>query len=492
MLRADDFRPPSIAFNGRLWPSDELGAVAAGWLDGIRSFTPPAAGLTALPLPNHPDAVALFFALLSLPLPVIVLPPDPRAWRSSPPIPPGTPVFLPPSLDAMAASAEPLGLRAFVLPEPRPASGTTRPLPVLTSPGIVNFTSGSTGLPKPVYILMRSFVLQTAAIIEACQLSADAAVAGSLPLATHYGLGQALLLPAMLGSPLGLLDRFDHRSLLRLFGSGSYTYWAGTPLMADMLARAPLSTPRPTVPRICHISAGRLSARVFRAFLERFGVPLRPNYGQTENGFITVDTAPDEEIRPGCVGCPAPGIEVRIGDDPLDPYPPGQLGRVWFTSPWYMEGYGFPPHLAPRDGRQGWWPTQDIGRLDDSGYLALAGRADDCFKTSGGYLVNPGEIANALMSHPGVADVVVLPVAGSAGPLIGALVECGGAVEPGELRAAAARMLPPWLQPQIMAVTERLPRLPGGKPDRTACGGMLRETGGSGGAAAAPVSVPGA
>jgi acyl-CoA synthetase (AMP-forming)/AMP-acid ligase II len=479
MLSATEFRPPTLHFDDRTWPSDELAAIAMGWLDRILSEIPRDAELTALPLPNHPDAVVLFFALSTLPLPVVVLPPDPRAWRSSPPIPSGTPLFLPLGLAETAPVGKSLGLRTVALPPPRAASGGAHLGPVLATPGFVNFTSGTTGRPKPVYITTQSFVLQTAAIERACRLGAHSAVAGSLPLSTHYGLGQALLLPTMLGSAFGLLERFDHRSLLRLFASRPYAYWAGTPLMADMLARAPLAAPRPAVPPICHISAGRLSGRVFRAFLERFGVALRPNYGQTENGFITVDTSPDDEIRPGSVGRAAPGIEVRIGDDPLDPFPPGRLGRVWFTSPWYMEGYGFPPRLAPREGRGGWWPTQDVGTLDDSGFLTLAGRADVCFKTAGGYLVNPGEIVNALMSHPAVTDVLVLPLAEPTGLEIGALVEKSGAVEPDELRATAARLLPPWLQPRVVAFVEGIPRLPGGKPDRAACAELLQSPGGA-------------
>ena len=63
----------------------------------------------------------------------------------------------------------------------------------------------STGLPKPVYITTRSFMVQTAAIIDVCSLSADCDVAGSLQLSTHYGLGQALFLPSVLGSTLGLV-----------------------------------------------------------------------------------------------------------------------------------------------------------------------------------------------------------------------------------------------------------------------------------------------
>jgi acyl-coenzyme A synthetase/AMP-(fatty) acid ligase len=468
--------PPSIVFESRLWPAEEVAAVAIGWLDMLRSKIPRAATLTAMTLSNHPDAVALLFALSSLPLPVVVYPPDPRAWRSSPPLPDGTPLFIPPSLSEMAPAGEALRLGTILLADPRPGSAAMDSVGFLTCPGFVNFTSGSTGLPKPVYITTRSFLVQTAAIIEACALSADTAVAGSLQLSTHYGLGQALFLPTVLGSKLGLLARFDPRSLLDFFASGRYDYWAATPMMADMLARVPLAGPVPAVPPICHISAGRLSARTFLAFAKRFGVKLRPNYGQTENGFITVDTAPDEAIRPDCVGRAAPGIAVRIGDDPLDPFPPGKLGRVWFRSPWYMEGYGFPPDLAPREGRDGWWFTADVGVLDESGYLTLAGRADDCFKTSAGYLVNPGQIVNALTTNPRVTEAVVMPVRGPDGPVIGALVECDGAVDAGELRAAAARMLPVWLYPQVLAVTDRLPRLAGGKADREACQSILRRT----------------
>jgi long-chain acyl-CoA synthetase len=142
-----------------------------------------------------------------------------------------------------------------------------------------------------------------------------------------------------------------------------------------------------------------------------------------------------------------------------------------------MEGYGFPPRLAARKGCEGWWPTQDLGSLDDMSCLTLAGRVDDCFKTSGGYLVNPGEIADALMSHPGVADLVVLPVPSPAGVLIGALVESASTLDPHEVRVVAARTLPPWLSPQIVAVTACLPRLAGGKPDRAACLVLLRDLG---------------
>jgi acyl-CoA synthetase (AMP-forming)/AMP-acid ligase II len=464
--------PPSILFKGVPWSSDELRGMALGWLDPIHDALGADVRATGIVLANSPEAMALFFALSTLRLPLVVLPAEPRSWRSLPPFPSGVTVFLLPSQRELARRCETVGLRAQVLPA-RSAAGPQAcgEAPFLTLPGLVTFTSGSTGLPKSVYIATRSLLLQTAAIVATYRLPAGCGIAGSLPLASHYGLGHTVFLPTVLEARLGLLERFDHRSLLALFGSGDYSYWAGTPLMADLLARAPGAASVSSCPPLCHISAGRLPGSVFRAFRERFGVPLRPSYGRTENGFITAESSPPDEVRPEAVGRPVDGIEIRIGDDPREPVPPGQMGRVWFTSAWYMEGYGFPPRLAPREGRDGWWATEDIGTLDESGYLTLVGRTDECFKTPSGYLVNPAEIARVLTEDPRVADVAVFPVPAPAGPVIGVLAEGDG--DPSELRARVVRTLPSWLWPKFLAVTRELPRLSGGKVDRQACIAIL-------------------
>ncbi len=469
----DGFVPPAVRFEDELFSSEALTVAAVGWLDFVRDRVAPTADSVAIALGNHPYALALFFALSSLPLPIIVLPADPRAWPSAPPIPAGTPLFLPPTLRELASHAEALGLRALRVPDPSASASPAASPTFLSTPGVVAFTSGSTGAPKPVYILTESFLLQARSMVEAYRLPAGCGIVGALPLASHFGLGHALILPTVLGSHLGMVEHFDHRAVLRLLASGDYLYWAGTPVMADMLARAPLPEPHPPSPAICHISAGSLSDAVFRAYAKRFGVPLRPSYGRTENGFITAETAPASEVRSDAVGQPAPGIELRIGDDPRDPVPAGTIGRVWFSSPWYMQGYGFPPHLAPREGSDGWWPTEDMGVLSLDGYLTLVGRRDDCFKTPSGYLVNPAEVARVMGRHPGVGEVVVVPVPAPSGSVIGVVIEATSALEAGDLRAGAARLLPPWLQPEVVLVTRELPRLPGDKVDRQACIALL-------------------
>jgi acyl-coenzyme A synthetase/AMP-(fatty) acid ligase len=169
------------------------------------------------------------------------------------------------------------------------------------------------------------------------------------------------------------------------------------------------------------------------------------------------------------VGRPAPGVAVRIGDDPRRPASTGTSGRVWYSSPWYMEGYGFPGALEPREEIEGWYPTTDLGVLDATGALTLLGRSDDCFKTQAGYLVNPAEVAMALRRHPVVVDVAVVPLQATTGAVIGALVVSDGALDPASLRSHAARVLPASHQPQVIRETSALPRMTSGKIDRTAC-----------------------
>jgi len=468
--------PPSIRFEDESWSSERLARMAAAWRDAIASALASHQGLIAMPMANRPEDVALFFALASLPVPLILLPPDPSSWRALPPFPPHTPIVLGPSRFNLDRPARDAGLDVIALPPGRDEGRLMGvPPPILALPGVVAFTSGSTGVPKPVYRRREGLVMEAEAIARALALHRGDGVVAALPLTGIHGLVNGLLLATVLGSELGLLERFEPRGLMRLFASGDFRYWAGTPFMADLMTRCPLSRPAPAAPPVCKISGGRLSEPVFRGFAERFGVRVRPAYGTTENGIITADMAAPEEIRPEAVGQPVPGIEVRIGDDPLAPLGAGALGRVWFTSPWYMEGYGFPPDLEPRLAHSGWWPTQDTGSLNAGGSLTLAGRLDDGFKTAAGALVNPAEVGAVLMFHPAVVDAVVTPLPAAGGAMIGAVVETGSTrVDAHQLHAFVTPLLPPWSCPHVIVVTDRLPRLTTGKVDRAACLELLR------------------
>ena len=143
--------------------------MAAGWHARVVERLPPAPAAVAGVAGSHPETFALLFALSALPATVVLLHPEPSTWRSEPPFPTVMPIFLTPATAGFAPALEKAGLFAI-------------------------------GLPR-------------GARVSAC-----------LPLATSFGLGQNFLLPAYLGGHVGLLERFDHRSLLNLFAQGEYDY----------------------------------------------------------------------------------------------------------------------------------------------------------------------------------------------------------------------------------------------------------------------------
>jgi long-chain acyl-CoA synthetase len=441
--------------------------MAIAWRDALREKLGSTDGPVAMVMANDPPSVALLFALSCFPVPLIVLPPDLKAWGSSPPLPAGTRLVLPPAFAGLAAEAGTLGFETTVLGDPD-GSSDARDIPrFMATPGFVLFTSGSTERPRPVYRSTAAIFSAVRALMAAVGLSRGSGLIATLPLARAFGLNQGVIAATVLEGPLALLERFDHRRLLRLFSSRQYRYWTGTPMMADVLSRCRLTGAHPAPP-VCLIG-GRVPADVAQRFEERFGVPLRSYYGSTETGSISVDVAPASEVRSDTTGRPVPGVRLCIGD-PRAPYPAGTLGRIWVSSPQYlMQGYGFPPDLEPPETVNGWWATPDVGSLDATGSLTIAGRLDDCFRTDAGHLVNPGAVAAALEGYPGITDSAVVPIATSAGPVLGVLVQSATRVTPGELRGHLLRSVPAWSQPRVVETTDALPRLANGRIDRRAC-----------------------
>ncbi len=463
------YTPPPILYQGTEWSSAELTRLAIGWRNTLWKAHGDDSSPIAVIMANHPEAIAVFFALSSLPAPLILLPDDLRPWHDTPPAPAGTRLALPPAQRQFARAAERLGMIVTALPEQPEANGMDAAF--MTAPAVVLYTSGSTDLPKPVCRPTRHLLAAATAVAAAGEFPDHGGIIGTLPLSRIFGLHHCLLAASLLQRPLALLPRFHHRAVLDLFATGHYHYWAGTPFMADFLGR---SVPSGThaAPRRCVIS-GRVSVPVSDTFLARFGVPLRQVYGTTETGPITLDSSPVDRVRSQTAGTPLPGAAVIVGDDPDHPSADGVLGKIWARTPWSMDGYGFPGSIEPAQTMNGWWSTPDVGYRDDASYVTVAGRADACIRTAAGYLVNPDEVAAAIERYRGVKDAAVVPLHDAIDPALGVLVEADATVSVEELRRHLAAALPPWSLPRVIERADELPRLTGGKLDLVACRRLL-------------------
>jgi acyl-CoA synthetase (AMP-forming)/AMP-acid ligase II len=259
---AASLAPPPIVFRQRLWSASEIAGMAVAHWDALRTV-PASSQLTAMVMANHPEAIALFFALSACQAPLLLLAPEPRSWRTSPPVPHGTRLVLTPAFAHLERQATDLGLSVRAAPAPAIAA-RDRALPFLTCPGLVLLTSGSTGVPRPVYRGTSSLIAAGSALAGALCVPEDAGVIAALPLDRAYGLNTGLMVATVLQRPVGLLERFVHGDMLSLCQSGTYWYWAGTPVMADILSRSQLPGPV-RMPPMCSF-AGGLSASVCQAF----------------------------------------------------------------------------------------------------------------------------------------------------------------------------------------------------------------------------------
>jgi O-succinylbenzoic acid--CoA ligase len=196
------------------------------------------------------------------------------------------------------------------------------------------------------------------------------------------------------------------------------------------------------------------------------GGPLRPEErADAESMDVTVvQTYGMSETCGGCVydGLPLDGVEISIDD-----------GRVLLGGPTLFDGYEGDPELTASVLREGWFRTDDLGSLDDTGRLTISGRADDVIIT-GGVKVPATAVADMLRADPHVGDVVVVGVPDAEwGEAVVAVLTCNGSRP--DFEELRARVTPREWAPKREFVLDELPRLPNGKVDRVTVKRMLTD-----------------
>jgi acyl-CoA synthetase (AMP-forming)/AMP-acid ligase II len=211
--------------------------------------------------------------------------------------------------------------------------------------------------------------------------------------------------------------------------------------------------------------AAPMPAAAIHAFEDRYGVSILEGYGQSEGTVVTTANPLRGLRKPGTVGLPLPGQEVRIVGKDDEPLPAGQVGEVTVRGPNVMRGYLGKPAETAETLRRGWLHTGDLGRFDEDGYLVLVDRLKDMI-IRGGENIYPREIEQVLFEHPTVADVAVVGVPDATwGEQVAAFVRPapGQRPDPDELFAYCREHLAPHKTPRYWTVVEESPQTPSGK-----------------------------
>ncbi|MDQ1402590.1 MAG: long-chain acyl-CoA synthetase, partial [Actinomycetota bacterium] len=232
------------------------------------------------------------------------------------------------------------------------------------------------------------------------------------PLFHIFGLNVVLGLTLAAGGSVVLVERFDPASALEAIVERSCTVVSGAPPMFAAWASLAGAPPDAFAKvRLALTGAAALSPEVATAFEERFGVPLRQGYGLTEASPVVTSSVFDGPPKPGSVGVPLPGVEVKLIDEEGEEALAGDSGEIWVKGPNVFAGY-WEDEEATRGAltEDGWLKTGDIAVVDDDGHLYLVDRAKDLIIVSG-FNVYPAEVEDVLAQHPGVAQVAVVGMA---------------------------------------------------------------------------------
>jgi acyl-coenzyme A synthetase/AMP-(fatty) acid ligase len=328
-------------------------------------------------------------------------------------------------------------------------------------PCLVTFTSGTAGEPKAVVHGQRYLAGQ--------RLQAEHWLAprpGELVWCTaasgwSKSARNAFIAPWIRGAAALLHDaRFDPAERLDLVEREGVNVLCMAPTEYRVIAKR--ATLRPLASLRGLVAAGEaLNPEVLRAWEEATGLQIRDGYGQTETGQLT-GTAPGEEVRPGSMGRPLPGMALSIDD--------GELVADPATVPTFFLHYR--GDSAPR----GVWRTGDRVTQDEDGFLFFEGRTDDVIISSG-YRIGPFEVESALVAHEAVAEAAVVAAPDDErGSIVRAVVVLReGFAASDELATVlqdhVKEQTAPYKYPRIVEFAAELPKTASGKVRRA----LLRE-----------------
>jgi acyl-CoA synthetase (AMP-forming)/AMP-acid ligase II len=345
------------------------------------------------------------------------------------------------------------------------AGDDDRPLQPPARPGrIVVLTSGTTGRPKGAVRQGTSAPMDGAALLASLPVMSGDTTVIAAPLFHGFGLFGANVALA-LNSAVILRPRFDPERVLTDIAEHRAAAMVVVPLMLQRL----LALPRRLTDcydtsslRVVLCGGAALSGTLANEFMDRFGDVLYNVYGSTESGFATVASPRDLRDAPGTAGRPTPGVTVRIVDGTGRPVPLGNTGRVLVGSNLRMDSYTGGGGKEIIDGLV---VTGDVGHVDRRGRLFIDGRDDDMI-VSGGENVFPGEVEEALMNHPGVAEAAVIGVPDAEfGQRLKAFVVpvAGGEVTAEDLKGYVHDRLARFKTPRDVVFVDGLPRTATGK-----------------------------
>ena len=277
---------------------------------------------------------------------------------------------------------------------------------------VILYTSGTTGVPKGAQLThanLYSNVKMGAAWVPGFPHEEERILA-ALPLFHAYGMTFAATLPFYGGSEMVLLPTPDLKLIMQVMKKHKPTFVPGVPTLYEkILEAAELTGTDISGVASAFSGASTLPISLVERWEQATGGRLVEGYGLTECSPILTGNTMDGNRRPGWIGVPFPDTLIRICDteDPSRVVPDGEEGEIQAKGPQVFKGYLNKDEATKSSFVDGWYRTGDIGVMDDEGYIKIVSRLKEVIIT-GGFNVYPVEVEEVLRSHPDIADVAVV------------------------------------------------------------------------------------
>ena len=336
-----------------------------------------------------------------------------------------------------------------------------------TDTAVILYTSGTTGTPKGAELTHGNLGRNAEATQRLFSMTGEDVILGSLPLFHSFGQTCSLNAGIRAGAKLTLLPRFEPDKALEIIERDRVTLFMGVPTMYSAILNSP-SAPSADAGslRICVSGGASLPVELMRSFEQHFGCVILEGYGLSETSPVASFNHPDGVRKPGSIGTPIEGVEMRVVDDAGKPVADGEVGEIVIRGHNVMKGYWNRPEATAEAIREGgWFFSGDMARIDEDGCYFIVDRKKDLI-IRGGYNVYPREIEEVIYEHAAVAEAAVIGVPHDE---LGEEVAAFVALKPGaqasadELKAHVKDQVAAYKYPRHVWVIDELPKGPTGK-----------------------------
>lgn len=334
---------------------------------------------------------------------------------------------------------------------------------------IIIYTSGTTGRPKGAE-LTHSNLLQNA-ILSADLVGIQYADTLLIVLPLFHIFAMTVLMNAGLyrGATSVLLPRFDAEAVFGLMAKNKVTVFAGVPTMYwGLLNYKEEKFDYQSIAaqlRIAVSGGASLPVQVLKDFEARFNVPIIEGYGMSEGSPVVTFNHPDRPRKPGSIGTPVWGVEVKLVDDKGQTVAVGEKGQLLYRGHNVMKGYYRKPEATAESLQDGWLHSGDVAIQDEDGYFYIVDRTKDMI-IRGGFNVYPREVEEVMIQHPAISLVAVIGIPNDEyGEEIKACVvlKDGASASPEEIIQWTSERIAAYKYPRVVELLDALPMSATGK-----------------------------